>query len=243
MISNIAGDDRWFGWSRWIVLAVLALATVASTCALVVSAVKEATWAAAGSAAALVGTLAVAGWMNPLQTIERDIIIRRWSDVLLTGWAADIAGPGSPRSATRHASDEFVVLCSAYAAMANKTVDAVSAIVNAKAASGDEPSSTAADVSIDAVPSQCNAQGEKLASALHINAAGGSGKYTFAIEDPPTGLTITSASGDITGTVDASTETKDWVVKVTATEVLPASAAGTAKSAETKFVWTITPKA
>ena len=56
---------------RFTLLAVISLATVGATVALIVGAASDSTWTSIASAGAVVGTLGIVGLMNPLQTIER----------------------------------------------------------------------------------------------------------------------------------------------------------------------------
>lgn len=237
--KRIVGADPWFSIARYTLLSVVVLTTVGATAALIVSAASDATWAAVASAGAIVASMAIAGFINPLQTVERDIIVRRWSDVIISGWAADLGGTGTPRSATRLASQEFATLAAAYGVMTGKTLDALSAVNSPKAddaAAGETPK----ELTVSPIADQSSAQGEELASALSVEAKGGSGKYKYAIAGQPAGLEITASSGDITGTVAADADATESIVTVTVTEVLADDAAGEPQSKKVKFVWTVT---
>ena len=235
--------DIGFSRARFWFLAGLASVTVGGTLALVISAGTREEWVAAASAAAVVASLALAGLINPLQTIERDIIIRRWSDVIVSGWGGDLATTGSPQTATKRATEQFAVLAAAYATITSKTLDTLAAMNVPKGDTKDEGEEESAEVSITPIPAQSSARGETLKSALAVEAKGGTGTYKFTVEGLPTGLKIAESSGHITGTVDANAEAREWIVKVTATEVLEdkkASDGTKAHSGSTKFVWTVT---
>jgi hypothetical protein len=240
LVTSIANDDPWFAIVRFALLGVVSLATVGATVALIIGASSDSTWASIASAGAVVGTLGIVGLMNPLQTIERDIVVRRWSDVIVAGWAASAAGGSTPRSATRLATEEFAALATAYSAMTGQAFDALTALGAQVKADTDTKAAAAKDLAIDPIPDQHTAAGSALSEAVAVKASGGAGKYNFALSGQPKGLEITASDGEITGTVAGDAAVGDQVVTVTVTEVLPEDSTATAASKVAKFVWTVT---
>ncbi|CRK60869.1 hypothetical protein [Alloactinosynnema sp. L-07] len=113
----------------WFMVGIAA-ATVVATIGLIVAI------AASGGIATVLTTGAVAvtglvvgGLMNPLQTVERDIIFRRWSDMITHTYLAQTADPNlrpSDLTAVAEAANaRFAALATAYAATANKSLETV----------------------------------------------------------------------------------------------------------------------
>jgi hypothetical protein len=245
LVTSIATADKGFAKIRFWFVAVLAAGTVGGTVGLVWSVANKDKWAAAASAVAVVAGLVTAGFVNPLQTIERDIIIRRWSDVITAGWA-DQAGK-DPKVATSDAIDGFIKLAAAYAVMTGQTIDALTAIgtkpATSDSAADDKP------LAIAPIGVQNNSAGETLKDKIKVEASGGSGTYKFSMAGEPEGATQNPSSGEISGTISDAAEAKDYVVDITVENSEPATAAvddteRAATSASQSFVWKITkPKA
>lgn len=228
---------------RFGVLIILALVVTGSTIALILSAFNENGWAAAASATGMIVSLSIVGLMNPLQTIERDIIIRRWSDIIISGWAADLAEERiSTGTATKRATERYAVLAAAYSTMTSKTLDALSALVAVTSAIDEDSTDDETDsLTVTPISAQTSAQGADLSDGITIEAKGGSGKYTFAATDLPSGLSIPDAAvGVIKGSIAADAEVKEWNVKIVVTETLDQGATETPQSASLEFVWTVT---
>lgn len=242
LVRRTVKADPGFALARIIVLMVLALVATGSTVALILAALNEDGWAAAASATGMIVSLSIVGLLNPLQTIERDIIIRRWSDIIISGWAADLAeAKVTTGTATQRATDRYAVLAAAYSTMTSKTIDALSALVAATEAGEGSDAEDPETLAVTPIASQASAQGADIGEGVTIEAMGGSGKYTYAATGLPGGLSVTdAAAGVITGTVAQDAEARDWVVEITVTETLKSDATETPQSVSVKFVWTIT---
>lgn len=238
-LETISGADARFSSARWWLLAVLALVVVGGTTAVVVSADAESPWVTVASGASVVAILGLAGWIQPMHAIERDVIVRRWSDLIVRGWIADVIASDTPRTATTRATAQFAVLAQAYSTMTAQTLDALAAL-GAPQPEGEDEAEEVEELTLTPIANQISEQGTTLAKALVIEAQGGSGDYAFSADGLPPDLAVTVSSGHITGVVDNNADLKDWVVAVTATEVLPEEEEAEPQVANAKFVWTVT---
>lgn len=239
LVKGLADLDPKLSMFRIGTVAVIAFVSVVGAIATIIGAVRESEAAAIAGTVAALGGLIVGAVMNPLQTVERDIVVRRWSDVIVSSWAASLAAGRSPATALRQASKEFEKLGAAYAALTSKTLETISLSFP-----GDAAEEEAAESETDRDPlklelpdSQATAQGAVVDQFTSAVASGGVGPYTYDAEGLPPDLSITPNGGEFIGTVAAGADTRDWTVTVTATDAgdeddPPSTVTG-------KFVWAI----
>ncbi|WP_436493120.1 hypothetical protein [Actinokineospora sp. HUAS TT18] len=120
----------------WFMVGIAA-ATVVATVGLIVSIAASASLATVLTTGAVAVTgLVVGGLMNPLQTVERDIIFRRWSDMITHTYLAQTADPNlRPSELTgvaEAANARFATLATAYAATANKSLETVQVVAKSE---------------------------------------------------------------------------------------------------------------
>jgi hypothetical protein len=186
-----------------------------------------------GSAAVAVSGLLIAGLVNPMQTIERDIIFRRWADMITMTFLAQAADSTLPARSLTAAADKasarFAALAGSYAAVANKTLEVLQ--VNAStdvAADDDTPSLT-----LQQVAKVETETGKKIEPPISVKAEGGKDlKFTAeGLDAVGKTVKIDAAKGVITGTVDGAVGDHEVTVKVESVE--------SKLSATTKFTWTV----
>ncbi|HVK22607.1 MAG TPA: hypothetical protein VM677_14705 [Actinokineospora sp.] len=119
----------------WFMVGI-AGATVAATVGLIISIAASASLATVLTTGAVaVAGLVVGGLMNPLQTVERDIIFRRWSDMITHTYLAQTADGNLTASeltgVAEAANARFAALAAAYAATANKSLETVQIVAKA----------------------------------------------------------------------------------------------------------------
>jgi hypothetical protein len=145
--KSLTRNDVWIGVGRTVVLFVLAAATVASGVALILSIPSAATSPAATivSGAGVLASLTFGTLINPLQTVERDVVYRRWSDTIINSFVMQVAGQSELpelRAASQLASDQFAALAASYSALAGKA--SPTAVTPAAPASPASPASATA---------------------------------------------------------------------------------------------------
>lgn len=248
--ASIVKTDRSATWQRWAAMLIIAAGTVFAGVGLLRGLENDDKGIAAISAAPFIGAVALTVFVNPLATIERELFFRRWSDVILAGWAAEIApntATVDSSAATAAASSQFAALAATYASIHAKTVDGLATITTTAVAAADKPSEEEAEAEDDTefavadVPAQTTKAGAALAAAVKVAASGGTGKYKYEATGLPEGLTITAGGGEITGTVDDGANPGDTVVTVKVSDA--GKLEDDAKRPDpiaVKFVWTIT---
>lgn len=221
---------------RFGAVLLLALGAVTGAIVAIVAALKGSDAATIAGVLSSLGSLAVGALMNPLQTVERDIIIRRWSDVIVSSWALSIAAGRPPASALRQASEEFGKLCSAYAALTSKSLETIG-LSFGSAAEEDSKKKDDEALSLTVPSAQELAKGAGIRKLTEAVATGGVGSYAYAAEGLPPGLALTPNGGEFVGSVAADAEARDWNVTVTVTDL--GSDADPKTTASGRFIWTI----
>lgn len=238
LVKGLADLDPKLSTFRTGTVTVIALVSVAGAIATIIGAAQESEAAAIAGTVAALGGLLVGAVMNPLQTVERDIVVRRWSDVIVSSWATSLAAGRSPATALRQASREFEKLGATYAALTSKTLETISLSFPRDEAEEAAESETDGDpLKLELPDSQATAQGAVVDQFTSAVASGGVGPYTYDAEGLPPDLSITPNGGEFIGTVTADADTRDWTVTVTATDAgdeddPPPTVTG-------KFVWAI----
>jgi hypothetical protein len=234
-VKRIAEFDPIAEIYRFVLIAALGMASVVGTLVLLKSLFSgnDAATTITGGAVAISGLL-LAGLMNPLQTVERDIIFRRWSDVIVNAFLLQAADQNSAapklRAVAEAASAQFASLAGAYAAVANKNLETLQIIAKPVANGADQADSQMLAVTRPA--NQTSAKDKELDPPLQIVAKGGDKIRYDDSGTLPEGLKIEPVSGKVTGKPTKVLVAKDVVVKVTDPE--------TESEAKVKFKWTIT---
>jgi putative Ig domain-containing protein len=166
--------------------------------------------------AALVGVLSVAGLVNPLQTVERDTVFRRWSDMIAHTFMIQAADDRLKASRLKAAADDanarFTSLATAYAAATSKTLETLALSLDASKEEEEEEADESG-ISITNPGTQTSKKGTEI-QELQIDAKGGK---TLSFADGgtlPAGLSIASDSGVVSGTPENDAATAD-AVKIT----------------------------
>ncbi|GGU14121.1 hypothetical protein [Lentzea flava] len=190
-----------------------------------------------GSAAVTVSGLLLAGLVNPLQTMERDIIFRRWADMITMTFLVQAADPDlTPRrltSAADKASARFAALAGSYAAVANKTLEVLKVDASAGAAADEEDEEDEApSLTVQQIAALDSVTGEEI-KPITITAEGADDlKFTAeglaAVGDVKI---ADETKGVITGTVGDTPDEYPITVKV--------QSAKTKLTATTTFTWTV----
>jgi putative Ig domain-containing protein len=217
-------------------LFTIAAATTLGTVAVIVSIARSAGVAAtlSGGAVALAGIL-VAGLVNPLATVERDVIFRRWSDTILYTYFLQAGDenlpPANLKTVADEASSRFAALGATYATATSKSLETLQNIGVAGAASNKtEPDKSASpSLSVTAPGDQTSTKGAAVSPPLHIIATGGD-VIQFKAEGLPDGVTLDEKSGVISGTPTTAGD-NDVIITVTDEKV--------GLDASVKFKWTI----
>ena len=175
------------------------LTLVATIALLVVLFTSDDSAKAITAGVALVGVMAVAGFVNPLQTVERDTVFRRWSDMITLTFLTQAADPTLQPSKLTAAADaanaRFTALGTAYAGATSKTLETLA--VYADAAGGEDEVASDA-LSITNPGEQTSKKGASMTELL-IVATGGKTKAFVDDGTLPKGLTIASDTGVISG--------------------------------------------
>lgn len=202
-------DDRVFGWIRGLAIVLLGGVMVGATVAVLITSQKasENPLPVIATSAVVVVALLFAGWVNPLQTIERDMVFRRWSDNIVATWVLEVthfkAGPEQVEQAGHRAALRFAQLATSYSAAAAKATDAlVSMAATAAAASAADTGADTSTMSVTSPGDQAATVGAPLKPTLLIVATGpGTLSFTVSAEHPlPDSLTISERTGEISGT-------------------------------------------
>lgn len=235
MITRLARFDPTASRWRLVMLGIMALVTLLGAGVTIYAILNDAETATVAGVLTALGGIVVGAVMNPLQTVERDIIIRRWSDVIISSWAFNVRAGRSPVSALREASEEFTKLGTTYASITSKTLETVS-LSFAKP----EESPEKEDLTLKVPPEQKLKQGATIESLVEVTATGGNPPYKFKAEGLPPGITVSPFKGEFIGTVAEDAATKKYPVRVTVTDT--ATEDGEPASISEEFQWTIESK-
>lgn len=241
LTQRLADFDPTAGIIRLLAMVLLAGATTVGGIVAILGAVSDSEATAIAGVLGAVGSLGVGALMNPLQTVERDIIIRRWSDVIISSWAIGLAKGRSSVSGLRQASEEFAKLGSTYAALTSKTLETIGLSFPKTEEDDDEKDEDEKDedkaLSLEVPKAQTTVRGAAVGKLTQATASGGVGPYVYAAEGLPPGLSVTANGGEFVGEVAANAEFKDWNVTVTVTDV--GSKTDPKETASDKFIWTV----
>jgi hypothetical protein len=225
--TRIGKDDEKSRKQRSIAVLVLASVLVLGTFAVIALIVTQDDAATAIAAAvAVVGVLAVAGFVNPLQTIERDIVYRRWSDVITASFflqAGDYhASLKDLRRATRQATADFAVLAASHGRVSARTLQAIESVAASSTETDEEDGGNqdSADQAASAIsvtnPGKQESVVGTAVEGLKLVATGPD-DLVFTAAGLPKGLVIDARTGQFSGTPTEATSKADVEITVTST--------------------------
>lgn len=204
LISKLGDADERASRQRWAVMVILAVLTVGGTLAIIagimLASSTETITVVLSSAGVVITTLVVAGVTNPLQTIERDLVVRRWSDVILSSFylqagSFDLKENAEWRRSAARASKDFAALAAVLGAAHGRTLDALLAVL--KTAGAEEEDDAGAAVTL------VN-PGDQQSTLTQINpftlVGTGPDPLTYEIEGGPLGITVNADTGEVSGT-------------------------------------------
>lgn len=239
-IAGLGKSDKWARAWRLILIGAIGIGLVGGGIFLAWRAIESENLAAGIAAAAVVAVLAVALFLNPLQTIERDIVYRRWSDTIVASYYAQFAHNKASlsdlRLAGRRASEQFALLAVTHEKVAAGSAAAISAIMQALAATASEEADEAKDaaeattVNVTPPEDQTSIVNE-LIDTFKIEAVGPP-DLEYASNGHPDGTEIKAATGEYSG--KPTTASAD-PMKVTVT----VTSASLKKSSTVEFMWTV----
>ncbi|RXZ72798.1 Ig domain-containing protein [Agromyces albus] len=239
-IAGLGESDKWARAWRLLLIGAIGVGLVGGGVFLAWQAIESENLAAGIAAAAVVAVLAVALFLNPLQTIERDIVYRRWSDTIVASYYAQFAHDkgrlSDLRLAGRKASEQFALLAVTHEKVAAGSAAAISAIMQAVAAAGadaeDEPDDKAEPTTVTVTPPEDQMSTlDELIDAFKIEAAGPD-DLIYESSGHPAGIDIKATTGEYSGkptTVSAAPS------KVTVT----VRSAKLGKASTVEFMWTV----
>lgn len=240
VISGLGRSDESARIWRLVLIGVIGLGLVFGGIFLAWRAIEGENLAAGIAAIAVVAVLAIALFLNPLQTIERDIVYRRWSDVILASYHAQVAHDMSDlaavRLASRRASEQFALLAATHEKVAAGSAAAITALVQAAAATkadtSDEPDDDPEATTVDVTPpkDQTTKVGE-LIDAFRVEATGPD-DLVYASIGQPNGVDIKATTGEFSGKPTTATANPS---KVTVTVTSPKLG----KASTVEFMWTV----
>ena len=186
--------------------------------------------------AVVLATFAVVGLVNPLQTIERDFVFRRWSDIIMASFLLQ-AGSWDPadnaqlRLASARSTKDFAALAIAYSTSTGKTLDTLTGFLNSAAATGEAPDGDeeATTITVTNPGAQTAIVGTKVTDVQAV--ATGPKELAYAVSGQPDGIDIDAKTGILTGTPTGDPGTATTIVTVSST-------ADTASAAVT-FDWVV----
>ena len=210
-IARLAKLDPSLSVARSLTVIAISLITVGGTVGVVAIGLtsKDLAGIIVSGSVVLLGLL-FAGFVNPLQTVERDIVFRRWSDMIVNAFAVELVSSRNPEAAADAANRRFKSLATSYGALASKATEALTAMAKESSAQTDEPEPT--QLSIENPGTQTATEGQAIAE--FIVAAKGPGTITYTDSGLPTDIKLDSATGKISGV--APHGEKDYSVTVTA---------------------------
>lgn len=171
------------------------------------------------SGAVAVGLLLAAGFVNPLQTVERDEIFRRWSDMIVHTFLMQASDPRlQPAKLTAvadAASGRFTALATSYAALANKALESLHVSTGDGKSAEDQVDEKS--ISVTNPGDQTSKTGDEV--TMQVKASGGA-KLTYSAGTTlPADLKMDGPTGKVTGKIsaqpDAGSDSKDFPVSVT----------------------------
>ncbi len=219
---------------RWVTVGLVSLLTVGGLAIAAWAMMSELT---AASVAALVGVFAVLGialFINPLQTIERDVVYRRWSDQILAGFYTQLADNQADlraiRLASRNASKEFALLATAYTQNASHAADTIAKVVGATEAEEEEEEQAPTTITLSAIEDRTDAVGAAIEFSVEVAAPEDT---VYTAEGLPAGLEI--------GDEKAATISGSPTTEGESTVVFTAKSESARQSVSATFTWTVTP--
>ncbi|MCS5734271.1 Ig domain-containing protein [Herbiconiux daphne] len=236
IVENLGKEDGLTGRKRFWVTAGFSLLAILLTgaIALIVVLRQQTTVPNLIACVFALAVLLLAGFINPLQTIERDVVFRRWSDLIVAGfflqagdWDAHLS---DMRLATRNATAGFAILATAHGRASRRVTDTLASIVKSAAELGaDDPKDgDATELALTNPGNQKSTVGTKI-TELKLDASGpGTLTYSGSLPD---GLAVDVATGTISGT-PAKAENKAVTISV-ASDKLPD------QSLTVGFPWTV----
>jgi hypothetical protein len=237
-VTRLGRSDRFARIWRLLLVGVIAIGLVVAGALLALEAIRSQNLGTGIAALATVAVLAVGAFLNPLQTIERDIIYRRWSDTIVAGYYSQLANGDTKladvRLAGRRAAEQFAVLGVTHQKVAAGSADAIAAILTASAKDAEDGEGATEDGKVKNLSLTAPADVESVAGTL-IDAfaieATGPESLVFVSEGHPDGVDFKTSTGQYSGTPKAAAEPVP--VTVTVTSESPA------KTATATFNWTV----
>ncbi|MEO5922095.1 MAG: Ig domain-containing protein [Pseudolysinimonas sp.] len=231
--AGLTRDDRSIGRVRFAIVVLLSLATLvgAGVVALaVLTPDEQAVEVITGGSIFLIALL-VAAVMNPLQTVERDFVFRRWSDSIVANQLIQLSMDSdnlNVAALSARTSRQFAQLATSYASLASKNTNALVKLAGSIAPKKEDEEP--ATLAIADPGAQTHKKGVAIATPVKLVVTAAE---NYGLDDAgtlPKGLSLNKVSGEVSGT---PSEKKDYKVKVTAT-----GASG--KTASVDFDWKIT---
>lgn len=183
----------------------------------------------------IVGMLLVALIVGPVQMFERDVVYRRWSDILsisfmLQAGVTRKSDREAILAATNAVSAAFGLLAAAHGKVANSSTDAIAAMLAAQATPKDDEDETKEPtvITVETPADPESTVGEKIADLVLVTSA--PKDTTYVAEGLPVGIDFDGTTRTFTGT---PSKAKVFKTKVTASS----DSAGQALTV--KFSWTV----
>lgn len=203
LVADIGDADKIASRQRFVVMVILAVVVVGGTLAIIAGIMlasnAETISVVLASSGVIITTLVVAGITNPLQTIERDVVVRRWSDVILSSFllqagSFDLKDNAEYRRTAARASKDFAALAAVLGAAHGRTLDALLAVLNTTST---EDNATAAALTLVNPGDQQSTLTQIKAFTL---AGEGPDPLTYGLEGGPPGITVNADTGEVSGT-------------------------------------------
>ena len=226
IVAKLGTEDGKQGTRRaWTLIglsATLVLGTLALIWGVATADGADKLLAALPGLAVVLATFAVVGLVNPLQTIERDFVFRRWSDIIMASFLLQ-AGSWDPadnaqlRLASARSTKDFAALAIAYGTSTGKTLDTLTGFLNSAAeAGGVSDSDEETEILTVTNPGAQTANVGKGVADVQIVATGPK-ELAYAVSGQPAGIDIDAKTGVLSGTPTGEPETATTVVTVSST--------------------------
>lgn len=234
-VGGIAAEDKVSAaWRRWVLHALAFISVVGGLLLAWAALANENPWVAGVVGVAALAVLGLIYGYNPLQTIERDIIYRRWSDTILASFYMQ-AGFYDTRlpeiqSAATLASEQFATLGLVHQTAARVTPETLAGLLSAVAGTEDKGSDEAATEITITTPADVQCE---VGTAIESFEVATAGPEDLALEAAPVPDGIELEGRAFRGTPTAATD-EPVVTTVTATSE------SLGKQTTATFSWTVT---
>ncbi|MGW4930597.1 hypothetical protein ACWEOH_15745 [Agromyces sp. NPDC004153] len=238
-IRGLGKSDKAARTWRLILIGAIGVALVAGGVFLAWRAIESENIAAGIAAAAVVAVLAVALFLNPLQTIERDIVYRRWSDTIIASYYAQIADDTADlrdlRLAGRRASEQFALLAVTHEKVATGSAAAITAIMQGVLSAGTDGEREPDDAEVTTItvtpPADQTSTVNEDIHAFAVKALGPD-DMEYSSLGHPGGTSINASTGKYSGKPTAASSDPSIVTATVASASL-------GKESTVQFAWTV----